>query len=166
MKKMIISSTLILSMTAFVINFCACGNKETEAPIDRAQPIKAPAETKETPTEETTRGGLTNGEVVELTSEDQFNQLMTQGNVVVDFYAVWCGPCKALAPVIHDLAKENKHITFIKVNTETFSGLSSKYNIRSLPTLIFFKNEQKVDLIKGSQSKSNLQSKLNSIFAK
>lgn len=162
MKKMIVSSTLILSMTAFLINFCACGNKAEEAPAHHAVPV---AETTEqAPAGE--KRGLTTGEVVELASEDQFNQLMAQGNVVVDFYAVWCGPCKALAPVIHDLAQVNKNVTFIKINTESFPALSSKYGVKSIPTLIFFKDGQKLEISKGSMNKGSLQAKLDSLFKK
>lgn len=171
MKKMVISSMLMLSMTAFVINFCACGNKAAEeagrqpeqAPVPEHVVAQEPAAHG---TESATRGGLTNGEVVEIASEDQFTQLTAQGNVVVDFYAKWCPPCKALSPVIHDLAKENKHITFIKVDTDQFNALSSKFGVKGLPTLIFLKNGLKVSSTTGSQSKNTLQEKLNNVFSR
>lgn len=174
MKKMIVSSTLILSMTAFIINFCACGNKaedvtghseevvEQTAPEERGYGV--PDQEEVAPEAETR--GMTAGDVVELSSEADFNSLIAQGNVVVDFYAVWCGPCKALAPVIHNLAQKNKDITFVKVNTESFSGLSSKYHVRSLPTLIFFKNGQKVETLKGSMSEAKFGTELKRIFNK
>jgi len=164
MKKLVVSSLLILSMTAFMINFCACGTKAPEAPAQEAQQQIQPevvAPEAGAAQEMVTRGP---GSVVKLTSEAEFNQLIAQGNVVVDFFAEWCGPCKQLSPVIDQIAQENSNITFIKVNVDNFSSLSSKYNVKGIPTLIFFKNGQKVDKSSGAQSKSSLQSKLNGLF--
>lgn len=172
MKKMIVSSTLILSMTAFIINFCACGNKAEDATV-HAQPVAEQTESQEQRSEsipsqeqgpQAETRGMSNGQVVELSSEAQFDQLVGQGNVLVDFFATWCPPCKKLSPVIHDLAQSNKHITFIKIDTDKFPSLSSKYNVKGLPTLIFLKNGSKVYTTKGAHSKEELQAKLREHF--
>jgi thioredoxin 1 len=180
MKKMIVSSTLILSMTAFIINFCACGSKAEEVapqpevavaqemmPEQRSEETAVPEaqETQEPVAQEQERA-MGTGEVVELSSEADFNGLIARGNVVVDFYAVWCGPCKALAPVVHSLAQKNKDVTFVKVNTDTFSSLSGRYGVKSLPTLVFFKNGQKVETLKGSMSESKFSSELRRVFGR
>lgn len=157
MKKFIVSSMLILSTTAFVLNFCACGTKSPE--VEATQEME---QMPETTSEETSRGP---GGVVYVSSDAQFNQLISQGNVVVDFYADWCNPCKQLSPVIDQLAQENPTITFVKVNVDKFDALKSKYKIKGIPALLFFKNGQQVDKSSGSQGKSTLQAKLNSLFA-
>lgn len=69
-----------------------------------------------------------------------FNALIASGPVVVDFYAPWCGPCKQLAPELEKLAQRYPHVTFIKVDINMFSAIPVSYNVRSIPTLIFFRN--------------------------
>jgi thioredoxin 1 len=155
MKKIIVSSALLLSMTAFMINFCACGNKAQQPASAEEQQIQPHVESRSE-----NRSVQTDGKVVTLAQEGDFNALIAQGNVVVDFFAEWCGPCKALGPVLEQLAQSNTHITFVKVNVDSFNLLSSRYNVKGLPTLIFFKNGQKVSTVVGGKSKNDLQSLL------
>ena len=62
----------------------------------------------------------------------------TESNIILDFYADWCGPCKALSKIIESVSSEEfEDIALVKVNIEKFSSLASSYNVRSLPTLIF-----------------------------
>jgi thioredoxin 1 len=87
-------------------------------------------------------------------SEPQVITSLTQvpksGNVIIDFYADWCGPCKKLAPYFIEFAKANPSITFLKVDTENCEdSLPSEYNVSALPTLVFIKDGEPVTIIKG-----------------
>ena len=85
---------------------------------------------------------LFNGHAFAATAET-FAKHLAQNDipVVVDFWAEWCGPCKMMAPVYEKLAAElEPHFRFLKVDTESERLLAAKYNIRSIPTLMLFKN--------------------------
>src|SRR5690242_15239099 len=72
---------------------------------------------------------------------DAFNEAVKDAEiVVVDFFATWCGPCKTLGPCIDALAKEMNSVKFIKVDVDQHKMLASEYNVKSMPTLKFFKN--------------------------
>jgi thioredoxin 1 len=95
----------------------------------------------------------------------QFDQILQRyPNVVVDFYANWCGPCQRMLPSIERLAGEFNNVIFIKVNIETFKTLSNRYSVQSIPTLIFFKNGSSVSRTVGAKNKSELASRLSSIY--
>jgi thioredoxin 1 len=80
---------------------------------------------------------------------------------VVDFWAEWCGPCRAIGPVIEDLSKEyNGKITVGKVNVDHNPEVSINYGITSIPAILFFKNGQVVDKLVGAQPKSNFVKKI------
>lgn len=77
--------------------------------------------------------------VVYIQNESQFEDLIRNNNVVVDFYASWCGPCKILAPIFDSVAKETENIIFIKIDIDRFKNIGNRYRIQSIPTLMFFK---------------------------
>jgi thioredoxin 1 len=100
--------------------------------------------------------------VIEL-NEANFEQAVLQapGTVLVDFWAEWCGPCKMIAPLLDQLADEHAgKVTIGKVDVDKNPGLSSKFDIRAIPTMIIFKAGQKADQIVGMTSKAALQQKL------
>jgi len=79
-------------------------------------------------------------------------------NVVVDFWAEWCGPCRMIAPIIDELAEEYAgKVVFVKVNTDENQMLAAMYGISAIPTLIFFKNGKPVDQLIGALPKSELK---------
>ncbi|MDH7507558.1 MAG: thioredoxin [Candidatus Thermoplasmatota archaeon] len=81
--------------------------------------------------------------------------------IVIDCWASWCGPCRMMAPVIDDLAREMQgKIVFGKVNVDENPAISVKYNIMSIPTLLVFKNGNLVDRIIGFYPKEELKNKL------
>ncbi len=77
--------------------------------------------------------------------------------LVLDFYAPWCGPCKMLSPVIHQLSDENTDVNFIKINVDANPMIAKYFNITSLPTVAFFKNGQFVEVKTGFVPKRILE---------
>jgi len=84
--------------------------------------------------------------------------------VLVDFWAEWCGPCKMIAPILDEIANEKAGaVKVAKVNVDENQGLSSKYGIRAIPTLLFFKNGAVREQIVGMTSKRDLIAKLEAL---
>jgi thioredoxin 1 len=78
---------------------------------------------------------------IELTA-DNFNEVIEKNEIVIiDFWAEWCGPCKAFGPVFEKVAEENTDVAFAKVNTEIEQDLSAHFQIRSIPTLMILKEK-------------------------
>lgn len=77
--------------------------------------------------------------LIHLKDED-FNEEIKSGVVLVDFYADWCGPCKMVGPIIEEIASERGSTKFIKVNVDEFEDLSKEYGVMSIPTIIVFKD--------------------------
>ncbi|ELR8717539.1 thioredoxin [Campylobacter jejuni] len=103
------------------------------------------------------------GKYIELTS-DNFAQAK-EGVALVDFWTPWCGPCRMLAPVIDELANDfDGKAKICKVNTDEQGDLAAEFGVRSIPTLIFFKNGEVVDQLVGAQSKQAISDKLNSLL--
>ncbi len=92
----------------------------------------------------------------------KFNSLIQQGNVIVDFYADWCGPCKTMASVIDQLSPRYPNVTFLKVNTDLFPDISS--NIRSIPTVVFYKNGKQVHRQSGALTQQALTSLIQKLY--
>ena len=69
-----------------------------------------------------------------LEKEEQFDEIISKGTVLVDFYADWCGPCRMLGPVIEEVSKEVEDLTVLKVNVDDMGRLAGRFSIRSIPT--------------------------------
>ena len=98
---------------------------------------------------------------IKITKEN-FNDLINEEKLtLVDFYADWCGPCKALGPVIEEIAEENKNINVGKVNVDNERDLAVQFGVRSIPTMIIFKNGKEVNRLVGFLPKEQILEKLN-----
>jgi len=100
----------------------------------------------------------------EFTDGNFQNEVLSADKLtVVDFWAEWCGPCRAIGPVIESLAKEyDGKINVGKVNVDVNPHISMNYGITSIPAILFFKNGQVVDKLVGAQPKGNFVKKIES----
>ncbi len=101
---------------------------------------------------------------IEATAAD-FDATVAEGVTMVDFWAPWCGPCRMIAPVVEELAEEfDGKAKIVKVNTDEEQDIAVKYGVRSIPTIIFFKDGEQVDTMVGAASKEAFADKINSFL--
>ena len=90
-------------------------------------------------------------------TDQNFSNKIKSGVVLVDFWAAWCGPCKMMGPVLNDLAEDVEgKVTIAKVNVEEQKMTASKFKIRSIPTMILFKNGTEIHRFTGFKSKETI----------
>ena len=92
----------------------------------------------------------------------RFNEIIKSGNVVVDFFAHWCGPCKKMGSIIDQIAEQFPSITFLKVDTDQFRTIGS--DVQSIPTLVFYKDGMKIHRVSGAKEKNVFKALLTQFY--
>ena len=97
--------------------------------------------------------------------EKTFEKEVTESKkLIVDFFADWCGPCKALAPALEKLSQEYKDVKFAKVNVEVSPELSEKNEVRGIPCIILFKNGKEADRLVGYRTEEILKKDIDAMI--
>ena len=91
------------------------------------------------------------------TNEFENEVLNAKGTVLVDFFATWCGPCKMIAPVLDEFSKAHEDIKIVKIDVDEETPLAIKYGVASIPTLLLFKDGEKVKQTLGYQTLDQLE---------
>jgi thioredoxin 1 len=104
---------------------------------------------------------------LELNTQNFADTIKNNDVVVVDFWAPWCGPCRMIAPIIEELAEEykDKGVVIGKVNTDEAPEIAGQFGIRSIPTVIFFKNGEAADAMIGAAPKQMYVEKIEALLS-
>ena len=94
--------------------------------------------------------------MVKEINENEFNEVIKEGKVLVDCYATWCGPCQMLSPIVEEVANEVKTYKFYKLDVDQNENISSRYGIMSIPTLLLFEDGNLKETLVGFKSKEEL----------
>ena len=107
-----------------------------------------------------------NAKYISLTADNfEAEVINSDMPVVVDFFALWCGPCRVMKPIIEDIAAEFAGVVKVgKLNIDDFEDLANQYRIEALPTLLFFKDGKEVDRIGKLVSQKSLAQKIKTLF--
>ncbi len=95
--------------------------------------------------------------MVKQLTDKEFDEVIKNGKVLVDFYAEWCGPCKMLSPIIDELAEELRDVNFYKLNVDDSDEVVRRYSVMSIPTLLVFENGELKNSSLGFKTKDEVK---------
>ena len=100
-----------------------------------------------------------------ITSTNYQDILSAPGLVVIDFWATWCGPCRAISPIVDQMAEKYAgRVSVVKCNVDDSTDIPVKFGIRNIPTLLFFKNGELVDRVVGGVPQAELEKKIEALL--
>ncbi|HNX66686.1 MAG TPA: thioredoxin [Bacteroidales bacterium] len=100
--------------------------------------------------------------IITLTDKNFQHQIKGK-TILVDFWAAWCAPCRMMAPVLNELSGELDQASIGKLNIDEYQSIAARYNVRSIPTMIIFKDGKEVDRIVGVKSREFLLKQINKV---
>ena len=102
---------------------------------------------------------------MKIINKSEFDSVIAQGVVLVDFFATWCGPCKMLSPVLEEVAKEvEEKLDIVKVDVDQDGELAMRFGIMSVPTMIILKDGQPMTQLQGFMPKAQLMNELKKVI--
>jgi len=101
---------------------------------------------------------------IQKLDDANFNDFISKGECLVDFYADWCGPCKMLGPIFEKASNEVKNVKFGKINVDGNQDTASKFGVMSIPTVIFFKDGKQVERVTGVMGVEDIKKKIKDSF--
>lgn len=102
---------------------------------------------------------------MKIINKSEFDSVIAQGVVLVDFFATWCGPCKMLSPVLEEVAKEvEEKLDIVKVDVDQDGELAMRFGIMSVPTMIIFKDGRPMTQLQGFMPKAQLMNELKKVI--
>lgn len=103
---------------------------------------------------------------MKIVNKAEFDAIVKNGYTLVDFYADWCGPCKALSPVLEELSNDYPNVNFVKVNVDNEEELAMQYRIMSIPAIFILKDGEVVTSVVGSRPKDAMKAVIDSALNK
>jgi len=151
-----------MSNESFIVRCSACGSKN-RIPVDK---MGAKALCGKCRKPLVVGSGKDRSHPVEVSDMNFQDEIISHpGAVLVDFWAPWCGPCRSLAPVLEQLAQDySDKIKIAKLNVDNNPKTASHYNIRSIPSMLLFRNGKLVDTVVGALPKTELMKHINAII--
>lgn len=100
---------------------------------------------------------------MQINGTDEYEEIVlkNEGKSIIDFYALWCGPCRMLEPILESISEENEDITIYKVNIDENPELANQFMVTSIPTIVLMNNGSKIETLVGLRSKDDIMSYFN-----
>ena len=151
----------LLQLLAVCLVFISCNSEKIEnqeQTENSSDSVQIETKVSDKPIADSSNTEASDAEISEPINvgDSNFKQLVLKSDklVIVDFWATWCGPCKMIAPILKNIAKDYQgKVIVAKVDVDKNQAVSSRYNIQNLPTTMFFKNGQPVDQLVGALPK-------------